>query len=172
MTYTQDLTESSVFTALRSYIGGVLGTAVTEVVLKPSNRVPMPKTYPFITMSPLFKMQIERPTVTTSSTVQSTMMPTEYHIQLDAYGPGAGDIMQILFTEFNSSDAYDAFTTPGIYPLYSDMPHQHPLVDQEAEYEVRWIMDVHLQYNPTLTNTVQTASSVTVGIINVEAAYQ
>ncbi len=175
MAYTQDLTEYQVFTELRTFILSVLGTAVTEVVLLPANRVPMPKTYPFVTMSPLFKTQIERPTATFTATTETVMMPTEYHIQLDAYGPTGGDIMQILFTVFNSGDAFDSFnamTPVGIYPLYSEIPHQHPLVDEEAEYEVRWIMDVCLQYNPTLTTTAQTASTVAVGIISVEAAYQ
>lgn len=179
MSYQLDLIDTSVFTALRAFILDTLGTAVTEVVRAPVNRVPAPKNYPYIIMSPLSKTEIAWPSINISDPLvqpqsESITMPTEFAIQLDAFGPTAGDIMQMLYQTIQSPNAFDFFNTysiQGVAPIYADAPNQAPFVDGEAEYEVRWIMRLRLQYNPTLTTAVQTASQAVVGIINVEATY-
>jgi hypothetical protein len=179
--YTQDLTESTVFTALGTVITQITGLPNTQVLRAPTNRVPMPNVWPFFIMSPLLKEELGRPLVTINTVgspaiyTESILAPVNYHIQLDAYGPTGGDVAQIVFSVLNSADAFALFAalaTPGVYPLYASGLHEHALVNAEADYEVRWTMDVCLQYNPTLTSTVQTTSTVTVGIINVDAAYQ
>ena len=179
--YTLDTTDKNVFEILRSFIIDTLGTAITadNVVRVPTNRVPSPNTYPYITLFPISKTQIAWPSTAISDPLvqpqtEGLMMPTEYQIQVDAYGPTAGDLIQLLHTVFQSPNAFDYFasqSTQGVYPILVDAPREMPFVDGEAEYELRWVMDVHLQYNPTLTTSVQTASTVQVGIINVEAAY-
>jgi hypothetical protein len=179
MSYTQDVNEVDVYTVLKAFIVSVTGLPTNAVLRIPTNRAPMPKTYPFITMSPVLKEQIMWPVVAVADPAtqpqgRTITSATRYQIQVDAYGPTGGDLIQMLFTVLQSSDAFDFFsaqTTSGVYPLYATAPHQSPLVDEEAEYEVRWIMDVSLQCNPTLTTTVQTASTVAVTLINVEATY-
>lgn len=180
MTYSLDLTDDTVFTQLRAFILDALGSAVKEVVRIPTNRTPMPKFYPFITMAPIHRTEIAWPVPSapsdpaTQPQTQGTTAATNYRIQLSSYGPTAGDCIQILHTILNSANAFDFFnaqTPRGVYPLYADDPHQVTINDEEAESSVRWIMDIHLQYNPTLTTTIQTASAVSVGITNVEASY-
>ena len=180
MTYVQDLTETDVFIVLRTVILEILGGAASEVIRVPTNRTPMPKVLPFITMYPLMKEQIAWPHTTTVSE-QSVLrnkqitQAIQYTIQLDVYGPTAGDIAQTLWGVFQSADAYDLFaaqTPKGVYPISAETPRQVPMIDGESEYEVRWMLTVNLQYNPTLSTTVQTASTVTVqNVINVEATY-
>jgi hypothetical protein len=180
MSYTQDLSENDVFSALRAFILDTVGGLVTEVVRLPANRVPMPKNQPYITMSPVLKDDIMRPVVAGISDPvsqpqsRSLTAATRYQIQIDVFGAGAGDLIQMLYTVWESPDAFDFFnalTPAGVYPIYATPPRQVPLVDDEDQYEVRWMMDVSLQYNPTLTNAVQTASTATVTLINVEASY-
>lgn len=180
MSYTFDITDSAVFTVLRSFIMDSLGSAVNDVVRAPVNRASMPKLNPFIIMSPLMKLQIHRPIAVVSDPATppqstATQNAIEYRIQLDAYGPTAGDIMMVLTTLFNAPDAFDYFaanSAQSIRPLYALDLQQNPIVDGEMEYISRWTMTVCLQYNPTLTlSPVQTASTVTAGIISVEAAY-
>jgi hypothetical protein len=179
MSYTQDRSETDVFTILRAFIQNVIGSTI-EVVRVPTNRVPMPATYPYVTMTPIMKSMIAWANFAVSDPAtqpqsEAITQSSRYRIQIDAYGPTSGDIIQMLFGVFQSPDAFDFFnsqTIVGVYPLYADTPNQSPLVDGEEEYEVRWMMDVFLQYNPTLTTTIQTASTVTVNpIINVEASY-
>jgi len=177
--FVTDLTDTQVFTALRAFIIDTLGTNVKEVVRIPTNRVPLPKDLPFITMSPTLKEQIRWPDATISDPAtqpQSQSLNAAYRcqIQVDAYGSTSGELIQILSTVLQSEDAFDFFASysiQGVFPIYADTPRQLPLVDSEAQYEVRLMMDVSLQYNPTVTTTVQTASTATVDIINVEAAY-
>lgn len=180
MSYTFDIQDSDVFTILRAFIMSALGSAVNDVVRGPVNRASMPKTNPFIIMSPLMKLEVHKPVAAVTdpainpqnATLQSAI---EYRIQLDGYGPTAGDIMMALFTLFDAPDSFDYFaanSSKAILPLYAQDIHQNPLVDGEMEYITRWTMTVCLQYNPTLTlSPTQTASTVGVNVINVEAAY-
>lgn len=176
---TTDLTDNDVFTALRAFIMDTLGSQVNDVVRVPVNRVPLPKDLPFITMTPVVKELISWPNTTISDPIvqpqsQHLNAGYRYQIQVDAYGPTAGDLIQILATVMQTENAFDFFagySTQGVYPIYAGPPHQIPLIDSEAQYEVRWTMDFSLQYNPTVTTTVQTASTATVDIINVEATY-
>lgn len=181
MSYTQDINDDVVFTQLRAFILDALGIAIQSdsVIRIPTNRTAMPKTFPYITMFPVSKEQIAWPVATVSdpSTQPQTAYlrsSTLYDIQVDAHGTGGADALQILFVLFQASNAFEFFaeqTPHGVYPIQVSAPHQAPLVDGEAQYEVRWIMDVHLQYNPTLSSTTQTMDEVTVGVINVEATY-
>lgn len=179
MAYTLDRNDSAVFQVLGDFITSTLGGAVQSVVRGPVNRVASPSQYPYIVMSPVLKEEITRPQVTisdpaTQPQTAATTMSTRYQIQVDAFGPTAGDLVQVLYAVMESGDAFDFFNaqaTTGVYPLYAGAPQQAPFVDGEQQYEVRWTMDVSLQYNPTLTSSVQTASTVTANIINVEATY-
>lgn len=179
MSYTLDVLDANVFTVLGNFIASVTGLAPGQVVRVPNNRVPMPKTYPFVTMSPVFQEMIHRPVASVSDPLVQPQSATlsqaiRYQIQVDAFGPTAGDVMQQIHGVFESPDAFDFFAgqaIQGVYPIYANSPHQAPLVDAEDEYEIRWIMDISLQYNPSLTTSVQTASTVTVGATNVEASY-
>ena len=179
MSYTQDLHEEDVFTVLRAFILDTLGAAVNDVIRIPNNRVPMPKTFPFITLSERMKTQIHWPIPSISDPAvqpqtNSILSGIQYEIQVDAYGPTSGDLIQMLYTVLWSPAAFDFFNSQiivGVCPLYPDPPHQAAIVDGEAEYELRWIMPVHLQYSPTLQTTIQTAATVTVGTITQFASF-
>lgn len=180
MTYVQDISETDVFTALRNVLLTILGGAATDIIRVPTNRTPMPKECPFVTMYPLLKEQIAWPHTTIGNNTAPTQVKNitqaiQYTIQLDVYGQTAGDIAQTIWGVFQSPDAYDLFAAEspyGVYPINAETPRQVPMVDGESEYEVRWMMTVNLQYNPTLSTAVKTASTLTVQeVINVEATY-
>lgn len=179
MSYTLDVTEANVFTVLRAFIMSVLGTSVKSVIQVPANRVPTPSAYPFMTMTTVSKEQLEFPTqVISDPAVQpqttGSTMPTLLRVQVDAYGPSSGDIAQILFTALQDPSAFDFFrahTIQGVYPVNVESLNQLPMVTAEDGYELRWMMQINLQYNPTISATIQTASALGVDVINVEASY-
>lgn len=179
MSYTQDVNTTDVCAALRSAIISVFGSAINDVIQIPTDRAPMPKKSPYATMSDLTKTMIHWPVPATSDpSVQpqsnAITAATDYEMQICFYGAGASDMAEIFHTFMRSPDAFDFFnalTPAGVYPLYADTPYQANFVNGEAEYELRWIMNVHLQYNPTITATIQTASAATVLLINAEASY-
>lgn len=178
MTYTLDTSDSVVFTELRAFIQNIIGVGV-EVIQVPINRVPSPSPVPFVAMSRVSREQLSwvYNTISNPATqpqTQSTTMPTMYKIQLDIYGPTAGDLAQMIHTVMQAQDAFDFFNgqaTPGVYPLYSEDPHQMPLVTGEDQYELRWSMVLCIQYNPSLAAQIQTASTVSASVISVEATY-
>lgn len=180
MSYTLDVSEDDVFTVLRAFIQSVTGSMLTNVLRAPFNRAATPKVLPYATMTTVLKEQLEFPHFTVSDpivqpqTLASTM-PTEFRVQLDFYGDStAGDAAQIVFSAFQDPSAFDFFaaqTTQGVYPLYVDSLMQAPMVTGEDSYEMRWMMQVNLQYNPSISTTVQTASTLAVDVVNVEATY-
>ena len=95
----------------------------------------------------------------------------EWVVQLDFYGDGAGDNIQVFSIAFRDSSACDFFTASGyaIQPLYADEPRQMPFVDESQQYEGRWSVDAYMQFNPTLATEQDYADTLKVQLINVEA---
>jgi hypothetical protein len=104
---------------------------------------------------------------------KAMLQPTQVTIQLDVHGSSSGDNAQVISTTFRDAYAFDQFAASGldIRPLYTSDPHQIPFVNSEQQYEERWVIDVHMQANPTVIVTMQAASALVVGIIDVDAAY-
>jgi len=176
---TLSITEYSVFVALRAWIISVLGSSV-EVIQELDNRVPTPKGG-FVLMNCLNRKSLSWPvmsfvdkdavgTIPAVTTFINTQ-PIDYAIQLDCYGPIAGDWVTMLSTMWNTEQACNLLEPYGFDPLYSGNPHQIAFVDGEKQYQHRWVMDVHIQYNPAITTSMQFASSAEVDIINVDRNY-
>lgn len=135
-----------------------------------------------------------------SGGLRNALMPTRFTVQLDIHGAAAGDNAQIIATLIRDGTACDTFadylselgfldTETGqpltdasgnalqvtafaeIQPLYAGEPRQVPFITGEKQYEARWIVDVVLQINPTITTPQQFADTVTVGLISVDAVY-
>lgn len=179
MSYELDLTDTQVFTALRAFIIDTLGDKVTAVIRIPTNRVPLPSTFPYISMQPIGKKPLawgESILTDPALPAQSshTTVPQLYRIQVNINGDASGNLVHILAATFLSGIAFDYFAAnaqAGIRPVTVDDPIQDPLINQEEQFEVRWHMDVYLQYNPTIQIATQSASAAEVNLINVEASY-
>ncbi len=61
--------------------------------------------------------------------------------------------------------------TPKIAPLHADDPKMMPIVDGEANFEQRWMITAHLQYNPILQVAQQSATALNVGLVSVDRVY-
>lgn len=124
-------------------------------------------------------------TVQPSQTVASTiiqagsidsLMRTMGSIQLDVYGPDSADNSQIISTLWRSASAVAYFANPTnaafeIAPLYASDARQMPFITGSQQYQERWTLDLNLQVNPVVATPIQFASAVTVGLINVDAAF-
>lgn len=168
------LADSDVFTSLRTFLLGVLLTG-TEVVQGQDNGVPMPKG-DFVTLTSKENSRIETnvvsyvdPGINPGSAVVLTS--SEYVIQMDFYGANSAQNAKITEALFRDGYALTAFTNSNIKPLYADGPIQIPLVNAEEQYEQRWKLDAHIQYNPAVTVSQDFAAALTVNTISVEATY-
>jgi hypothetical protein len=170
MSYTISITEDQVFTALRNWL---LYAVSGEVVQGIVNRVAMPAGG-FVEMTPLVKTRLSTnvtsyPDINTETNQQFI----DFTIQLDIYGANAGDWSTIITTAFRSDQAcaFLAAQLPGIAPLYSEAARQLPLINGEEQYESHWSIAIHLQFNPSVNDTQQSANVITPAIINVDATY-
>jgi hypothetical protein len=58
-----------------------------------------------------------------------------------------------------------------VAPLYTTDPRQMPFFDGEQQTEERWVVEVALQVNPTVTLGQQFAGELTVIATPIEAAF-
>lgn len=105
--------------------------------------------------------------------VKRALQPTKFLVQLDVHGPASADNAQIISTLFRDEFGVDAFTAlnPNVTPLYADDPRQMPFINDQQQYEDRWIMEAFLQVNATVIIPQQFADSLNVELINVDASY-
>ena len=176
MTYVPSVTEDQIMTTLVTWIMTALAGQVAQGW---ANRVATP-TGDFVIVSGLVKARLsqhERSHVTPvfPATVGSevTQQTVDYHVQLDCYGQGASDNAFALSTAFASDRACDFFTAqlPGLAPLFCEDPRQLPITNGEQQYEDRWTIVAHLQCYTSISDAQESATSVSAGVINVDAEY-
>lgn len=144
---TPSITETQVFTALRSFI---LGLVSCEVIRLPANRVAMPLGE-FIGLSPLSNIPLSTNVAAHTGVVKSVLRPSQITVQVDCYGASAGDRATAITTLFRDAYACEILAPSGIQPLYATDARQMPLVDGEGQYVERWTFDCALQTNSVLT---------------------
>ncbi len=103
----------------------------------------------------------------------SLLQPTKVTVQIDVYGPNSADYAQTISTAFRDEYGVDLFAASGfdVAPLYADDPRQLPLVDGEAQYEDRWMIEAVMQANVTVVVPQQFAGALSLDLVEVDAAY-
>lgn len=101
------------------------------------------------------------------------LQPTQVNVQLDVHGPNSSDNAQIISTMFRDDYAVQQFATSGydVVPFYADDPKQIPFVNDQQQYETRWVIDAAMQANQVVVAPQQYADSVNVTLINVDETY-
>lgn len=121
-------------------------------------------------------------TVTPSQTVGSELLaagasdvlqPTMVTVQLDVHGPASADNAQIISTLLRDDFAVEQFKTSGfdVTPLYADDPRQVPFINENQQFENRYVVDAQLQANQVVIVPLQFMDAVDVGVVSVEATY-
>ncbi len=97
----------------------------------------------------------------------------EFVIQLDVHTADdtGSDISQTIATAFRDEYATSFFeeNSPLIAPLYADDARQAPFINDQSQFEYRWVLEAHLQANQTISVPAQYADMVAVGIIDASA---
>jgi hypothetical protein len=175
-------TESQVYKALGDFLSAIVISG-TEILQAQENRLPEPSAANFITMNAIrqvrlgtnFVAQSSDPNHQTANITQETVAV----IQIDIHGPTsgatalAGDNANIVSTLLRDAYAVDFFdaNSPGITPLYSEDPRQIPFLNDQQQIEDRWMIDVHLQVNPNVIVTQQSALALVTSVVDVDEAY-
>ena len=103
----------------------------------------------------------------------SSLQPTMVTIQLDVHGPNSTDNGQVITTLFRDVFATDFFSTYpyAVTPLYIDDRGLQPFINGEAQYENRWVLDVHMQANIVVSTGLEYADTLDVGVFEVDTYY-
>lgn len=102
------------------------------------------------------------------------LQPTEFTVQLDVHGSNSGNNAQVIATLFRDEYAtsFFALENAAIIPLYADDPRQMPFINDQQQYEWRWVIEAKLQVNETVTiHNQQFADSLAVQTLNIETLY-
>lgn len=99
---------------------------------------------------------------------------TEAVYQLDFHGPSSVDNAQVVSTLMRDPYGVDLFAgqSPAVaVPLHADDPRQMPFINDQQQYEGRWIVEAMLQINPVVSVPVQYADAVVVDVVSIDAEY-
>lgn len=171
MTVAVSITEAQIVTALGAYIGTLIDCPIVRGL---DNRVPMPKGG-FIALTPTLQKRLATDVASwvpgSAPAAMSFQQAIQYSVQIDCYGPAAGNWAVILSTMLRSEPAVTAMSASGVAPLYTDDPVQMPIVNGEQQWEVRWIVTCHVQASPVVSVPQQFANALEVDLINVDRTY-
>lgn len=182
MSVTLGLTETAAIGALRAVLLTLLPPGV-EILRAEINRVAEPAGPDFCMLTPISRTRL---TMTVSSWVDGSFatppgpgirqdcQETQITVQLDIHGPNSADNTQIITTLFRSevvTAGFDALGL-GVQTLYAEDARQTPFINDSAQIEYRWTVDLVLQVNPVVTSPQQFAAALSAGLISADAAYK
>jgi hypothetical protein len=105
----------------------------------------------------------------------SATQPAQWTIQLDFHGADttAADMAQTVSTLFRDEYATKYFEqrSSSIAPFYADDPRQMPFINDQQQYEWRWIVSAVMQVNQKVLVPMQYADAAEVGLIEVDGRY-
>lgn len=162
--------QSQVYAALGTFIQGMLGLPSSQIVQGLGNRAAMPLPG-FVAMTAISQERMRTnielwDEVGTSPTTFTAEQGTRLDVQIDFYGPSAGDWAAMVSTAFRSSYAFEALA-PNCAPLWIDVVPMAPLTNAEQQYEARWVATAVIQYNPVTTLPQQFADTLALGMVDV-----
>lgn len=157
-----------IFTALGNLIA-VLIPGV-EIIRGLGNGVPMPLPS-FICMTAAGQRRLATNETTYNGASQKTLTNfKEFRVQIDFYGPLSSEWANTVETVLRDDYAVTSMG-PLVTPLYCDDAQMVPLENGEKQYEERWMMTAAFEFNPDVVLPQQSATTLVVVPVNVEATY-
>ncbi|MGN6312853.1 MAG: phage neck terminator protein [Rhodanobacteraceae bacterium] len=174
MSATISVTEAMLYTALRTFLMGLVSCPVMQ---SQQNRAAMP-TGDFILMTGLNAPALSTDKVafipgSSNPGSETHSRSTQWNVQLDCYGTDAADMAALIGTAFKTDYAAQALAGAAIeiQPLYAENPRQMTILNAENQYEPRWIVELVFQYNPVVTLPQDFATALTVVPAEVDATF-
>lgn len=157
--YLIDISVDAVIEALGAFIQPFMPTGA-QIVRGQEDRVAMPADG-FVLLTEVLKLDLETATVTGNkpNAQAQIMSPKRIDVQLDFFGPAAGDQIAAVKAVYRTSYAVSRFPA-GIAPLYCTDERQTSLTNDQQQYENRWTLTASLQYNPSVYIPKQFATAL------------
>lgn len=174
MSATLNVTEDDLLTALRSFLLSILPAGM-PVELSQVNNTSMPLD-PFVMMTPGQATGLSTNRLSYNDTgvygtgTQKNARSSEWRCQIDCYGNGASNAAQTIATLWRTMYACDVMPID-IQPLYAGEPHNTTMINDQKQYEDRWTLDLHLQYNPVVTVPQDFADKLHIDLAEIDATF-
>lgn len=168
--------QTAVYLVVQAFVAASLGIDLSLVVQGLANRAAIPAAAPgFVVMELTRNGRLRTNVVTWDLTdpapdALQIEQGTKLTMQLDFYGALAGDWAVIMSTLLRDETGCTALA-PTCQPLFTSEPQLAPLEDDEEQYELHYMMEAYLQYNPVVTPPMEFADTLEVTLINVDQAY-
>lgn len=100
------------------------------------------------------------------------LQPADLVYQCDVHGPTSSMSAMAIATTFRDDHGCRLFKEASgpleLQPLYADDPRMVPFTNAEAQWEDRWIVDLHVQANIIVTLGQEFADEVVIGLYPVD----
>ena len=153
------LDHQELYREIRLFLLGLFPDATLQIVQSTQNNQPLPENA--IVMQVLFDSNMDE-SVTTYNHPNEAMVQNsvEVRVQLDFYGAMAESRSRIvanLWKNYYGTDNMEICK-----PLYVQSRQRHPYINDSNQYEDRFILDLALQFNPTVTHAQDFAEDASV----------
>lgn len=162
--YVVSIAVDAVIDSLGAFIGQFVSGC--PIVRGQQNRV-APPPGAFVKLTEVLQVGLSTPIVCNqfANSQQSIMGKKRIDIQVDFYGPAAGEQIAAVTGTYRTEWCASQFPA-GIAPLYCSDPRQAPLTTGEQQYDDKWTMTASLQFNPVVYVPVQFATALKMNIVD------
>ena len=164
------ITEDQIMANIGDFISQFVSCEVVQVKF---NRAPMPKSSEFVAFSKKSMKLLSKPYDTYTDTTKKVLGRLQYVVQVDFYGEDSGARASSISSLMSDMSGADFFKSSGydMQTLYASDAKQLPIITGEEQYLARWTFDAVFQINQFFTLPVQTANTLSVNLVNVDATF-
>lgn len=154
-----NISNQDLYREIRLFLLSLFPGATSQIVQSTQNNQPLPQNA--IVMQVLFDSNMDE-SVTTYSPPGEAMVQNsvEVRVQLDFYGAMAEARSRIVATLWKNYYGTDNMEI--CKPLYVQSRQRRPYINDSNQYEDRFILDLALQFNPTVTHAQDFAEDASV----------
>lgn len=163
--------DDAVFIALKAFVHNVLPDLTNrQVVQGQQNNTPMPAGPNFVVIVPTGRVWQSTTThgYRPDDDQRDTTLPTRGEYNVNFYGPASADDAQTFAMLFRDMYGCDFFRSYAVQPQWADNARQMPLIDDAKQYQQRYLVQAHLQFNPTVSTTQQFADTLDLSILEAD----
>ncbi len=157
--------------ALKAFLHNVLPTLSNrQVVAGQNNNVPMPPGPNFVVIIPAGRIWLSttKHDYFPDDNQRDTTLQVRGEFNVSFYGPQAMDFAQTYAMLFRDLYGCDFLRTYQVQPLWAADARQLPLIDDAKQYEQRYMVQTHVQFNPTVSTAQQFADTLAITILEAD----
>lgn len=166
---TPSVTETQVMQAMTSFLTTIMPSNV-EIRKAQGNLTSEPRGPDFVVLTPIRRSRLGTTIDTFDPTGSTNTLtePMQVDMQLDFHGETSTDNATSFQIAFRDAYACDFLGPLNVAPLYCDDGNQMPFINDQDQFEDRWVLTASMQINPALTFAQQSANTLTVGLVEAD----